>query len=142
MILSFTIPGDPVSWARPRKRGQGKGFYTAPRQAAYADVVASLALEARPRGWDASLPMRVELVANFRRGPACVKAGHDRHHFHPTPKRYDVDNLLKLVLDGLVGVALEDDGLVVSAQVVKQCGTQAYTWVSLRPAEASLQTSS
>jgi len=117
VILTFTIPGDPVSWARPRKRGNATGFYTAPKQAQYAEYVAALALEARPRGWDASLPMRVEVVAVFKRGKACKQ--HDG--MHPTRLRYDADNLGKLVLDGMVGVVLEDDGIVVDLRIEKRC---------------------
>lgn len=97
----FTIPGRPVPKGRPRLglRGRQAYVYTPPETKEYEKLV----------GWVAKAhgckpvrcPVEVEIWV-YLRGKA------------------DADNLSKSVLDGLCGVAFEDDDQVVDLHVHKR----------------------
>ena len=46
-------------------------------------------------------------------------------------KKPDVDNIIKIVLDGLNGIAYDDDKQVVYASCKKMYGTAGEIWVSV-----------
>lgn len=100
MAIKITIPGKPVPKERPRlgTRGRKAFIYTPPATKEYEKAV----------GWEAKAqgcqpmdgPVKVSLEV-FVRG------------------RMDVDNVAKSILDGLNGVAYEDDDQVVELLVKK-----------------------
>jgi Holliday junction resolvase RusA-like endonuclease len=90
--VEFTIPGDPVPKARPRF-GKGRTFTERKTVAAEKRV----GLEYLAAG-GRRLTGPVEVICSF---------------FRENERRVDVDNLTKLVLDGLNGIAFEDDSQVV-----------------------------
>lgn len=50
----------------------------------------------------------------------------------PTGKRYDVDKILRAVLDAFTGIAYHDDSQVTAASIVKEFRNEAYTriWIT------------
>jgi len=102
LVATFTVAGEPQPKQRARVTRAGRSYTPAATVAAEAAVVAAFRLAAP--GWqaDATQCWRVEVEA---------RCGDRR------PK--DVDNLLKLVADGLNGVAWSDDKQVVEAAVRK-----------------------
>ncbi len=92
MTYTFTIQGDPVPKGRPRVyRGHAN---TPPRTVAAEKHVAFVLRAAGLR----PLPGPVHLLVRFFRG---------------TARRCDIDNLVKLVMDALNGIAWTDDDQVV-----------------------------
>lgn len=98
VIARFTIDGEPASKARPRFDGRGykaRAFTPAKTKAA-EQVVAWKFRAAAPHH-------RADSETAY--GMACV-------FFPGTRQRRDVDNMLKLVADGLNGIAWADDAQV------------------------------
>lgn len=99
MTLAFTVPGDPIPLARPRVvRGH---TYTEKRSKDYQRLVAD---HARLAGAVATEDELAVALAFYR----------------ATARRCDIDNLTKNVLDGLMGVAFEDDAQIVKLTAEKR----------------------
>ena len=135
--LTITIPGQPV----PKNSGQivrwGKrpGFKRNPRtERAEAWVV-----ECARRVYDAAPmlgPLRVDTVFILKR-PGRLKPRRHPDGLVWAPKRPDVDNLRKLLLDGLKAL-WGDDAQVVCGEPVKvyaERGCPPRTVVRIRPAD-------
>ena len=93
-MIEFVVPGRPVPKGRPRLgvRGRKAFVYTPPATKEYEKLVGWVAKAAGCRS--VKMPVAVVLDIYVRR-------------------RMDVDNVAKSVLDGLTGVAYEDDDQVV-----------------------------
>lgn len=107
--FSFTIPGQPVGKERARKGPHG--FYTPDRTKNYQTEAAWVAKRA-------GLSPREGPVALFIR--AYVSAGKLHREGDPVTKRPDCDNIQKIVMDGLTGVAYFDDAQVYFCEVTKR----------------------
>ena len=101
MAINITIPGRPVPKARPRlgMRGKTAYIYTPARTKEYEEFIGWTAKAAGCKPLEG--PVEVELW--------CYTKG-----------RADVDNLSKSILDGLNGIAFEDDSQVVDLHVHKR----------------------
>ena len=100
-VYSITIPGRPVPKARPRLgvRGRKAFVYTPPATREYEKLV----------GWVAKCNGCKPL-----NGPLAVQL-----HLFIRGRSGDVDNYCKSILDGLNGVAYEDDDQVIELLVRK-----------------------
>lgn len=89
-VVEFTVPGRPIPMPRPRL--SGSRVFIPPSVTAYKD---SIALIAKGTAWlDGDVGVRI----TFR------MAG---------PRKSDIDNLIKSVLDALNGIVYKDDRQVV-----------------------------
>jgi len=136
--LRFFVTGEPVPWARARRRGNR--YFTPQKQKAHMERVAMLALHAvaehetsRKEWWE--LSVEVEVIGRFspsKSWPQWKKkaalAGTVLHR-----KKPDADNLVKLVKDALSGVIWRDDSLVVDQIGRKRFSDAATTEIILRP---------
>lgn len=105
LIASFVVDGEPVSKSRARftKRGSKTVAYTPEKTKAGEERVAwAYRAASRVVASDPEIAYRVE--ARF---------------FNGTRQRRDVDNMVKLVLDGLNGVAWVDDDQVLEIEARK-----------------------
>lgn len=106
LVAEFTVPGEPVSKSRARftKRGSKTVAYTPERTKEGEERVAWSYRSRCKTGvpTDPEIAYRVE--ARFYNG---------------TRQRRDVDNMVKLVLDGLNGVAWVDDDQVLQIEATK-----------------------
>jgi Holliday junction resolvase RusA-like endonuclease len=111
--LTFTVPGVPVAWARARQRG--RHHFTAPEVTAAKRRVA---LAARRAGVEKVVdgPVLVELRFDYDAEETTVAV---RPLEVGKVTRPDIDNLAKLVLDALNGVAWEDDNQVAMLYAIK-----------------------
>jgi Holliday junction resolvase RusA-like endonuclease len=114
--VRIVVPGEPVPWARARRRG-GQ-YYTAPAVDAQVDAVQRAWMAAgRPRADDGD-PLSVCLQFYLARPATHYRTGRHAHELrddapaHPTGKP-DVDNLVKLPLDALNGLLFGDDAQIV-----------------------------
>ena len=118
-LLTFAVPGEIVAWKRARTR-HGSHF-TDPDVASYMTAIAQEALNAmrsmrpRMRVRPTGEPLAVTVRATFR---------HAKKTTHGTPKttKPDVDNIAKVVLDALSGIAYHDDAVVGRCTVAKVWG--------------------
>lgn len=116
LFLELTLDGDPVPKGRPRFR-RIKNFvstYSPAKTATYERELAILGsqqMEGRP---PLECPVRVEVEAVFQMPSKKPKP-------NQLP-RSDVDNLLKIVGDGLNQIVWKDDRQIVEANVTKVYG--------------------
>lgn len=105
LIASFAIDGEPVSKSRARftKRGSKTFAYTPEKTKAGEERVA-WAYRASVKGVPSDPEIAYRVEARF---------------FNGTRQRRDVDNMVKLVLDGLNGVAWIDDNQVTQIEASK-----------------------
>lgn len=123
MIQSFTIPGDPVGKGRPRfgrTKNRGVHTYTPDKTAKYEALVA--------RCYRAAIGYTIKYAS----------IGIEINAYFPIPKSYsrkrvqdimeerelptkkpDCDNIVKIILDALNGVAYTDDKQVVDVRCRK-----------------------
>lgn len=93
-VAQFTVPGTPVSWERPRRNPKTKSWYTPKKTLDAEENVAAAFLAANP-GWTRPIEgASFGLLTLFRL---------------PDGRGRDVDNMVKLVMDGLNRVAWADD---------------------------------
>lgn len=143
-MTSVWIPGEPVAKGRPRMTA------FAGRARAYTPAATRLAEERVATAWThpmiaAGVPVYVRIVAYMQR-----PAGHFRKDGSlsaaglrvPVPvKRPDLDNVLKLVLDALNGVAFHDDAQLARVRAdrwwaeVGIAGRGAGVYVEVNPLE-------
>jgi Holliday junction resolvase RusA-like endonuclease len=124
--MSFTliVPGKPMGKQRARARTHGAGVYT-PKETVEAEgnVRAAWHAAGEPR-IVGRVPVKVLVIAALRRPQGHWKAnGHLSKAGLAAPlplKKPDVDNLLKLQMDGLNGCAYDDDVVVVDSRAVKR----------------------
>lgn len=115
--LTFTIPGEPVSKARARF---SKGRTYTPAKTAEAERVVASAFVAAGGRFEPDKEVTFEVDVTFHNG---------------TRQRRDVDNMLKLILDGLNKVAWVDDTQVMEIAGRKRFvdRADARTEVAVRP---------
>lgn len=108
--MQFTIWGKPKGKNRPRF-GQGR-IYTAPATKEYEDRVKfEYARQCRNRRFEGNV--KVEIVAYTEPQKALPKKKREELIGQFYPLKPDCDNIEKIVLDALNGVAYEDDKQVV-----------------------------
>ncbi|MEM6668535.1 MAG: RusA family crossover junction endodeoxyribonuclease [Pseudomonadota bacterium] len=105
--ITFEVPGRPTPKARPYMTAGGKVF--TPEKTAAAERSVKWMLRAAMKGRDPlTCPVAVEIVAHFPAAKAKAKWLVGRPH-DQTP---DIDNVVKLILDGCNRLAWKDDGQV------------------------------
>lgn len=117
--MRFTVPGVPVAKARPRvyQTPAGPRASTPARTISYERAVAWAAAEAHVPLLEG--PVALLVLAVFPR-PKRLMRRRDPDGLLPAPTRPDLDNVVKAVLDGLVGIALRDDGQVTDIAATKR----------------------
>ena len=120
MRISFTIYGQPVAKGRPKFSGH---VYTPPKTKEYEENVKALFLSnfgMLPFNKDAKLC--VEIYAWYqipKSKPKQVKENMRLEIIRPTVKP-DLDNVIKIIMDALNGVAYPDDKQVVEIHAIKR----------------------
>ena len=104
LILSLTIPMQPIPKARPRV--VGKHTYT-PKRTKDAEAIVATHVSSKYKGEILPDPIGVSIIFIHKR-PKNLK-GTDRV---PKSTRPDGDNLVKLVTDAIEGVVYRNDGQI------------------------------
>ena len=120
--MIITIPGKPVGKARPRFRGAGFKVitYTPPATKKYEKEVARIYKQSAGVLYT-NIPLRVRILAKFPIPESWSKKnkGKDLKGEIKPNKKPDLDNIAKIILDGLNGVAYTDDKQVTSLEIEK-----------------------
>ena len=130
-MIRFTIDGPPVPWARARLT-KNRIFFTPSAQRAHELLVAATARACMARhtgfgGFRKGEPVGVQIRFVFQSSKAHpAGTGHTQ--------RPDIDNLVKLVLDGLNNSGIwHDDAQVCWVEASKGWGMDPKTVVSVAP---------
>lgn len=135
MILSFAVPGLPRGWARARLAKGGAHHFTDAKTAAFKDSVAFWCLQAMKREGVAGLVLGpVELsIRVFLPIPASLSAKKRKALAGmPCPRKPDIDNLNKIIMDALNGVLYRDDVQVTGISAQKTYRDDPCTTVTAR----------
>ena len=123
MEIRFTIPGNPRGKQRPRLcKFNGKNYAYTPKETVnYEDLVKSSYLAEYNLCFEKDVPLEVLILAAFSI-PKKIKKGLKSLMaagvLLPT-KRPDCDNIIKIILDGLNGVAYHDDSQICRVSLKK-----------------------
>lgn len=125
MVMCFMIPGDPVGKGRPRltTRGGYAHAYTPEKTAEYENKVKEAFLEqfsvTDKFGKDVPLKVQIDAYLRIPRSTSKTKAKDMQFRRIRPTKKPDADNIAKIILDALNGLAYEDDKQIVSLEVSK-----------------------
>ena len=116
--ITFVIKGEPRGKGRPRFTKSGHA-YTDEKTKEYECLVWQSYLDAADR-YKFTSPVRVIIMAHFKPPKKSKKVVGDMLAGHILPtKKPDVDNVAKIILDGLNRIAWDDDTQVVDLSVSK-----------------------
>lgn len=134
--IIFTIRGEPRGKGRPRFTRTGR-VYTPTETAQYESLV-GLGYRNSAKGYKFTSPVRVTIKAFHKppKGkPKKVTENMLNGHILPT-KKPDLDNIAKIILDGLNKVAWDDDTQVVEMMVTKRYSEEPLVAVIVEEIEA------
>ena len=125
MIYEFEVPGKIVGKGRPRLNSYTGTVYTPTRTKDYETLVEQYFLLKYPRFKPFEGRVQVEISANFEIPKSAKKTEKElmlENKINPT-KKPDIDNIVKIVLDAMNGIAFKDDTQITKLQVEKAYAT-------------------
>lgn len=125
-MIQFTVPGDPRGKQRPRMTKYGTA-YTPRETVAYEKLVKACMFRSIENGTSGTTryktePVCVTIIAYYRIPTSITKKVRERIEAgdeKPT-KKPDADNIAKIIMDALNGLAYQDDRQVVALTVLKE----------------------
>ena len=138
MEMTFTIPGEPQGKARHRafldKKKERLIFKTPDKTVDYEQLVALCFLGTRGRFiFTGQQPIRADILAYYRIPNKTSKVNRQlmlTDKIRPT-KKPDIDNITKIIYDGLNGVAWHDDAQIVEGNTSKHYAEEPRVVVTL-----------
>lgn len=116
--MKFTVPGEPRGKQRPRFSRRTGTTYTPSETVAYEKEVRAEFLRAGGRKTDG--PVALNITAYYKIPTSATKAEREKMLAGQLPqKKPDIDNVLKIIMDGLNGAAYKDDKQVAAAAASK-----------------------
>lgn len=132
-MIRFEVPGKPVAKARPRL-GKHGNTYTPDKTANYESLVRLTFKREYPKhklleGYiEASITAIFEVPKSYpKKKTKDLLETHNNYDHKP-----DTDNLAKIILDSLNGLAYKDDAQVTVLHVNKEYGEQAKVIVEIK----------
>ena len=135
MSIKFTVLGKPQGKARPRFNTHTGRTYTPSKTGAYKRFIALCYKQAGGKKLRGAVEIKIECFYQIAKShtkatKALMEAGQIQATIKP-----DLDNIAKAVLDGLNGLAFDDDKQVVSLKVSKRYDYEARIEVEIREKE-------
>ena len=130
-MISFTVPGSPVSQGRPRVTRAGIVYYDA-KTKAYRETVKQCATEAQEGRDSLTGPCAVIVECLFvppESWPKYKREAALRGMWHI--KKPDTDNVVKAVTDSMSGIVYEDDNQIAIAVGMKRYAENDATKVTV-----------
>jgi|JI10StandDraft_1071094.scaffolds.fasta_scaffold461604_3 Holliday junction resolvase RusA-like endonuclease len=142
--VSFVVPGDPVSWMRPRANARGAfvKIFNAPAHEDYLTKVRAAAHEAMAGRAPFADAVAVTIVARFSVPPSWTKTKRKEAllGLHDHTIRLDTDNIAKIINDGMNKIVFADDCQITNLVASKRYAELASVLVRVTPkGEAGVQ---
>lgn len=121
MGLTFEVPGDPRGKGRPRFTKTGHTYTDSDTKAYEQKIIAYYKKSFGGYRWPDEAFISVKVTAHYQIPKSATKAAvaaMQAGKLFPSRKP-DIDNVLKIVLDALNGVAYKDDSRVVCVEAEK-----------------------
>ena len=126
MIYEFEVPGKVIGKGRPRLNSYTGVVYTPTRTKDYESLVEQYFLLKYPRFKALEGRIKVNIIAYFSIPKATKKSDINEmldNNISPT-KKPDIDNIVKIILDAMNGIAFKDDTQITKLNVEKTYSTQ------------------
>lgn len=136
MGIVFEVPGEPRGKGRPRFSG-GHAYTDSETRAYENKIIAYYRQQLHGYRWSDEAFISIEVTAVLpipKRATQAARAGMQTGRILPSRKP-DVDNVLKVVLDALNGVAYKDDARVVAVSAKKIYGVAPKLIVEMKGAD-------
>ena len=124
MEITFEVPGEPRGKGRPRFSKDGHAYTDSETRAYENKIIAYYRKQLGAFQWPDSAFISVTVTAHYpipKSATKAAKAMMEAGAILPSRKP-DIDNVLKVVLDALNGVAYKDDSRVVEVCAGKRYG--------------------
>ena len=121
MIYEFEVPGKIIGKGRPRLNTYTGSVYTPTRTKDYETLVEQYFLLKYPRFKPFEGRVQVEIDAHFEVPKSTKRAEKElmlENKINPT-KKPDIDNIVKIILDAMNGIAFKDDIQITKLSVEK-----------------------
>lgn len=125
MIYEFEVPGKIVGKGRPRLNTYTGSVYTPTKTKDYESLVQQYFLLKYPKFRPFEGRVQVEINAFFEVPKSANQSEKDlmlQNKINPT-KKPDIDNIVKIILDAMNGVAFKDDIQITKLNVEKAYST-------------------
>ena len=130
--MRFTVMGKPQGKARPRFNTYTGRTYTPSKTGAYEKLIALCFKQAGGKKLTGAIEIKIECFYQIAKSyTKATKALMEKGEIQATIKP-DLDNVAKAVMDGLNGIAFDDDKQVVSLKVSKRYDCEARIEVEVR----------
>lgn len=119
--MEFIVEGDPQGKARPRFSRKSGTVYTPAKTVRYERLIRKAFLDAGGNAIPSDCYVGITVDAYFQIPKSYTKGKRlaCQHNINRPDKKPDIDNILKIVLDGLNGVAYADDKQVIEVRCRK-----------------------
>jgi Holliday junction resolvase RusA-like endonuclease len=137
VTITLVVPGPPVGFARTRLARTRTGRiipFTPKKPRNHMAFIKALFVQKYPGFTPLDGPLEMEIVVFFPIPKSASKRRREDMFWQrelPT-KKPDIDNLCKIFLDAMNGLAYRDDAQIVSLAVIKQYSTTPQTEVRVR----------
>lgn len=121
MIYEFEVPGKIIGKGRPRLNTYTGSVYTPTRTKDYESLIEQYFLLKYPRYKPFEGRVQIEINAFFEIPKNAKKADKElmlENKINPT-KKPDIDNIIKIILDAMNGIAFKDDIQITKLNVEK-----------------------
>ena len=133
--ITFEVPGTPVAKGRPRFSTRSHHVYTPSKTRAHEKLIRGIALvemnrrNLQPFSGAVSLSI-CAIFAPPKSWPKWKRELALQGDLHHTTKP-DLDNVEKLIIDGLTGIVIEDDAQIIDGRTKKLYSATPITWVTV-----------
>ena len=119
--MEFIVEGDPQGKARPRFSQKSGTVYTPAKTVRYERLIRKAFLDAGGNAIPSDCYVGITVDAYFQIPKSYTKGKRlaCQHNINRPDKKPDIDNILKIALDGLNGVAYADDKQVIEVRCRK-----------------------
>lgn len=126
-MIKFTIPGEPKGKGRPKFSRQGKFVktYTPETTVNYENWVKICFQEAKQKLIEGQLKAEIKCYFEIPNSYSKKKKENALSGIIRPAKKPDLDNIMKIVLDALNGLAYKDDKNIVECRIEKWYGENA-----------------
>lgn len=133
--IEFLVPGEPRGKGRPRfSRASGTAYTDSETRAYEKKIAAYYHQAAQAFRFPNEAFLRVTIVAQFPIPKSASKANREAMEAHKIlpSRKPDIDNIIKVVLDSLNGVAYKDDARVAEINGAKVYGSDPGLTILIR----------
>lgn len=117
--MEFIVEGDPVGKQRPRFNGRTRTTYTPRKTKHYETLIRNAYEDTGGSILDGYISLSLDVYFAIPKSYTKEKRLTCEHNINRPDKKPDIDNILKIVLDGLNGVAYADDKQVIEVRCRK-----------------------